>query len=756
MILPRRLLLCLALFGNFASAQAADRVALVVGNGAYVNGSTLENPANDATLLADSLRTAGFEVALVTDGSLEAMEKALVEFGRAARDAKAAWFFYAGHGLEVKGQNFLVPVDAVVEEEFQVRHKTLALDMVLGALDEAGTPLKVIVLDCCRDNPFGRSWKRSGAGGLGQVVNPPTGTIIAFAAAPGSTAEDGTGKNSPFTTALAEALALPGREIDQIFKETGRRVIEATEKRQQPWVNSSFYDSFVVRPGDAPGATPSAPMTVAEKTPAPAGAQAAAAGGALRPFELPLERGMRAAADEIEITPGIISVGKWPEGIAAIGNTLWVAESGQRSLGQFETATGELIQRVTSGRLPVSMATLGDTLFATINTDSKIWRQPLTGKGGDFAATGSDYPEALAAGDDALYALLWLDGSNADSVVARIDATTGKMTRSASVGANAADLIVAGGNVWVINNFLENDVDNATLTRLDPTSLKVLESIPIGGRQMKLAAAGDLLFVSGGWEELGSVMSYDAATGEPVGFADYTGTMVAVLGASEKMVVSADSTGVVYLHHRDTLVPQRTIRLGIEAFSPRDIVVTPEAIYLSVHLTDDEGVIYVINNWMPEGEVADPVATRLLEAESLGGLKLGQSEAEMKKVLGEPEVIGDEFPNEYAGGFLVEASYASKGILVMLASEEKGGPRSVESVHLDGTSKLASAGGIRIGHSLDDVRLVYGEFEDKIEFPVPDPIEKEFTFVAGSIYGGVIIQFTDGKVSGIMLGAGAE
>jgi DNA-binding beta-propeller fold protein YncE len=555
--------------------------------------------------------------------------------------------------------------------------------------------------------------------------------------------------------ALAETLALPGREIDQIFKETGRRVIEATEKRQQPWVNSSFYDSFVVRPGDATAA-PGVPMTVAANATAPAGAQSAAPAGALRPFELPLERGLRAAADEIEITPGVISVGKWPEGLALIGDTLWVAESGQRSLGQFETATGELIQRVTCGRLPVSIATLGDTLYATVNTDSKIWRQPLAGKGGDFAATGSDYPEALAADGSALYALLWLDGSSADSVVARIDAATGKMTRSASLGANAADLIVAGGNVWVINNFLENDVDNATLTRLDPTSLKVLESIPIGGRQMKLAAAGDLLFVSGGWDELGSLMSYDAATGEPVGFAEYNGTMVSAMGIAEKMAVSVDSNGVLYVHHRDTLAPQRTIRLGIEPFAPRDIIVTPEAIYLSVHLGDEEGVIYVINNWMPEGEVAEPVVTRLLEAESLGGVSLGQSEAEMREVLGEPEVIGDEFPNEYAGGFLVEASYASKGILVMLASEEKGGPRSVESVHLDGTSKLASAGGIRIGHSLDEVRLVYGEFEDKIEFPVPDPIEKEFTFVAGSIYGGVIIQFAEGKVSGIMLGAGAE
>lgn len=753
MIPPCRFLLCLSLFGTIAASQAADRVALVVGNGAYVNGSTLENPANDATLLADSLRSAGFDVALVTDGSLEAMEKALVEFGRAAREAKAAWFFYAGHGLEVKGQNFLVPFDAVVEEEFQVRHKTLALDMVLGALDEAGTPLKVIVLDCCRDNPFGRSWKRSGAGGLGQVVNPPTGTIIAFAAAPGSTAEDGTGKNSPFTTALAEALALPGREIDQIFKETGRRVIEATEKRQQPWVNSSFYDSFVVRPGDA---APAVPMTVAEKAPTPPGAQAGAAGAALRPFELPLERGQRAAADEIEITPGVISVGKWPEGIAAIGNSLWVAESGQRSLGQFETATGELIQRVTCGRLPVSMATLGETLYATVNTDGKIWRQPAAGKGGVFAATGSDYPEALAAGDDALYALLWLDGSNADSVVARIDAATGKITRSASLGANAADLIVAGGNVWVINNFIENDVDNATLTRLDPSSLNVLGSLPVGGRQMKLAAAGDLIFVCGGWEDLGSVMSYDAATGEPVGFAEYTGTMVAAIGVSDKMVVSADSNGVVYLHHRDTLVPQRTIHLGIESFSPRDLVVTPDAIYLSVHLTDDEGVIYVINDWMPEGEVADPVVTRLLKAESLGGVKLGHSEAEMVKVLGEPEVRGEEMPNEYAGGFLIEAGYPAQGVLVMLGSMEKGGPYSVESVHLDETGKLASAGGIRIGHTLEDVRLVYGEYEDTEEFPVPDPIEKEFTFVAGSIYGGVIIQFADGKVSGIMLGAGAE
>ncbi|MGD9746140.1 MAG: caspase family protein, partial [Verrucomicrobiales bacterium] len=240
-----------------------DRIALVIGNGDYANGSVLANPVNDAKLIAQSLEAAGFSVDLATDVTNQDMAKHVAQFRTNAESAKAAWFYYAGHGMELKGVNYLVPVDAVLQGEYEVPFKTLPLDLVLEAMAEAGTPLKVVILDCCRNNPFGRSWRRSGAAGLSQVSSTPEGTIVTFAAAPGKTAEDGEGKNSPFTTALAAALKQPGLEIDQVLKETGRKVKEVTEGRQQPWVNSSFFDKFVVIPGVEPIPAPPPP------TPAP-------------------------------------------------------------------------------------------------------------------------------------------------------------------------------------------------------------------------------------------------------------------------------------------------------------------------------------------------------------------------------------------------------------------------------------------------------------------------------------------------------
>lgn len=226
--------------------HASDRVALVIGNNAYQNGSQLRNPINDAKAVAAALKGAGFEVLVAEDAGLAVMEQKLLEFSRAAKGAKAAWFHYSGHGAEVKGTNYLIPVDAAVQEEFQVKHKTLALDQVLAAMDNAGAPLKVVVLDCCRDNPFGKSWSRSGSKGLAQIGETPRGTIIAFATAPGKTAADGSGQNSPYTSALVQALASPGLEVDQVFKLAGKNVLTATKQQQQPWVNSSFFDSFVV------------------------------------------------------------------------------------------------------------------------------------------------------------------------------------------------------------------------------------------------------------------------------------------------------------------------------------------------------------------------------------------------------------------------------------------------------------------------------------------------------------------------------
>lgn len=265
----------LFLWASILPSGGADRVALIFGNEKYEHLDTLENAPNDASLLAETLRRGGFDVDLVIDASLETMEEKVLQFRRKAEEASAAWFYYAGHGIEVKGVNYLMPVDVKVEEEFQIKSRAFSLDTLLAALEEAGTPLKVIVLDCCRENPFGQSWTRSVSKGLSPVAVAPEGTIIAFAAAPGKVAADSVGgENSPYTLSLVEALNIPGLEIDQVFKETGRRVRDATAKQQQPWMNTSFVYSFVVFPktgkGEADGPVPpSLPLPAAPKVPAP-------------------------------------------------------------------------------------------------------------------------------------------------------------------------------------------------------------------------------------------------------------------------------------------------------------------------------------------------------------------------------------------------------------------------------------------------------------------------------------------------------
>ena len=251
---------------------AAERVALVIGNNAYKHTTPLVNCVNDAKAVAGALKKAGFTVIVAEDASLEQMEAKALEFRRAAQGAKAAWFHYSGHGAEVKGANYLLPVNADVKGEFQVKHQTFALDQMLGAMEESGVPLKVVVLDCCRNNPFGRGWSRSGSSGLAAISDTPSGTIIAFATSPGKEAEDGKGANSPFTAALVKAISTPGLDVKDVFDETCRQVILSTYKTQLPWISKSFYDPFVMLPGGAPreslpadsGSQPESPPQSAE------------------------------------------------------------------------------------------------------------------------------------------------------------------------------------------------------------------------------------------------------------------------------------------------------------------------------------------------------------------------------------------------------------------------------------------------------------------------------------------------------------
>ncbi len=260
--------------GLAGAAQAEGRVALVVGNSAYEHIATLRNPRNDAGDLTAKLEGLGFQVFGGTDLDRRALVSALIQFGRAAEKAEVALFFYAGHGLQVNGQNYLVPVDAVVEFESEIDLSLVSLSGVMQQL-ERGSRTNIVFLDACRDNPFAKQLARSSNRsamslnkGLGRVQSG-SGTFIAFATQPDAVAADGTGRNSPFTTALLSHIATPGQSISDMMIEVRNDVIASTDGQQVPWDSSSLTGRFAFVPGAAAETAPrqAAPAADGEEPP---------------------------------------------------------------------------------------------------------------------------------------------------------------------------------------------------------------------------------------------------------------------------------------------------------------------------------------------------------------------------------------------------------------------------------------------------------------------------------------------------------
>jgi uncharacterized caspase-like protein len=241
----RRVFLAAALLLVCQPAWAEKRVALVLGNSAYQNVAALPNPVNDGAMIAATLKEAGFDV-VDSRHDLTAIEtrRVLRDFADRARDADIAVIYYAGHGLEVDGTNYLIPVDAKLERDTDVYDEAFSLDRVLLAIEPAKR-LRLVILDACRDNPFAKSMKRTVASraiGLGLAKIEPTSPnmLIAYSAKAGSTAMDGDGKNSPFTIALARHLATPGLDERRAFGFVRDDVLRSTSNRQEPFVYGSL------------------------------------------------------------------------------------------------------------------------------------------------------------------------------------------------------------------------------------------------------------------------------------------------------------------------------------------------------------------------------------------------------------------------------------------------------------------------------------------------------------------------------------
>jgi hypothetical protein len=224
-----------------AIGPVGRRVALVIGNSAYP-AARLKNPVNDARDMAAALKSLGFEVILRENASLAQMEGAVDEFWGKLKKGGAGLFYFAGHGLQVQGKNYLVPVDAKLSAEQDAKYKCMDAGLVLGRMEDAGNGLNLVILDACRNNPFARSW-RSATEGLAKM-DAPRGSIIAYATAPDSVAADGQGRNGVYTEKLLKAMHLRGKPVELVFKHVRDEVMSATADKQVPWESTSLRGDF--------------------------------------------------------------------------------------------------------------------------------------------------------------------------------------------------------------------------------------------------------------------------------------------------------------------------------------------------------------------------------------------------------------------------------------------------------------------------------------------------------------------------------
>jgi len=218
-----------------------NRLALVIGNGAY-KSAPLKNPVNDASDMASTLRNLGFDVMHINNADRRRMEDTIREFGRRLRHGGVGLFYYAGHGMQVDGRNYLIPVDAKVESESDVKFEAVDAGRVLGKMEDAENELNIVILDACRDNPFARSF-RSSSLGLARM-DAPKGSLIAYATAPGYVAADGTGRNGIYTKYLLKHITAPGLTLEQVLKRVRVEVINETRDKQVPWESSSLTGEF--------------------------------------------------------------------------------------------------------------------------------------------------------------------------------------------------------------------------------------------------------------------------------------------------------------------------------------------------------------------------------------------------------------------------------------------------------------------------------------------------------------------------------
>jgi hypothetical protein len=482
------LLRAVLLFLIVSAANAAERTALVVGNSAYPFGP-LANPANDAKLIAETLKKTGFEVTVVLDANKVILQTALLAFSRDIRSKDTVGlFYYAGHGAQVNGANYLIPIDADITSESEVKIFGINVDEFVSTLERADGRTNIVILDSCRNNPFSAS-SRSVTRGMA-LPDAPAGTFVALSTSPGAVALDGDGANSPYAEALAQSMLEPNVSIEQAFKVTRRLVLQSTKQKQVPWETSSLTGDFYFMPkAEAPD-----PAIVAKPVIVPEPIQLPKVVLADPQPASPIET---RSIEELNITPRDLPLGQYPAGLVMADDGLWVALIGKRKIVKIDVNSGKKLAEVAVGRLPDRMTTDPDgNVYAAIVTDNKIFRRGLDGSSKAFATIKSGgILNGLSFGAGALYASAWINTIPSQAILSRIDPKSGRVsTSTAPIDGAPRAFTMAQNSPWLV-------LDNGTVAMYDATTLELVSSAKSAGMMWSMGANLDAVFVGGREQE---------------------------------------------------------------------------------------------------------------------------------------------------------------------------------------------------------------------------------------------------------------
>ena len=329
-----------------AASEKEKRTALVIGNSNYQETGQLPNPVNDATDMAQVLRELGFDVILLKDANLRQMGEALDEFYAKLLEGGVGVFYYAGHGMQIDSENYLIPIDAKLERKQDTPYEAQALGKILGAMEDAANNVNIIIIDACRNKPFNRGWQRSSqAEGLAPV-QAVRGSYIAYATAPGDVADDGKGRNGTFTAQILKHIKTPNLSVEEMFKRVRQGVLEDTNNQQIPWDSSSLVGEFSFNQTSTSVATSTLAPESTTSTSTPASESTASTS---TPVSESAEKLVQQGLDHVEQGDHQGAINNFTEGIALNPNDAQAYNNrgeAYQNLRQYQQAIADLDQAI--------------------------------------------------------------------------------------------------------------------------------------------------------------------------------------------------------------------------------------------------------------------------------------------------------------------------------------------------------------------------------------------------------------------------